>query len=182
MGWLLLSHGHANPASRVPYCPPLGATHKTVSACCPHRAARMHDTLRHKRTCVRLFGCSFVLKSSPTQRSVVRGWWWVLDLSAGAKSYRVRWSGMCLCASRSGSDGVPTFPTRESFPSASRQPFLARLASQPAHLVMDHARGAELIPSAPSVSHRPLSSSSSHTSMCATVKNVRRTRVRRTAH
>ena len=39
--------------------------------------------------------------------------------------------------------------------------------------VMRYAHAAERAwPSAPSVSHRPLSSSSSHTSMCATVKSV----------
>ena len=63
-GCLLPSAGWLLP-SRVLYCPPRCHA-QDRPACCPLRAARMHDALRHKRTCVRLFGCSFVLKSSLT--------------------------------------------------------------------------------------------------------------------
>ena len=37
MGWLLLSHGHANPASRVPYCPPRCHAHVAEAVVALHR-------------------------------------------------------------------------------------------------------------------------------------------------
>ena len=180
----------------------------------------MHDTLRHQRTCVRLFGCSFVLKSSLTTEVGCQGMvvgsrfesgsaelscaslgqvrCSVLQCSRGSRELlSFRWPSRTVkCSGWSSANHAHAFVIpRRAYPSA---PPLSHIEADEEVHSAPLLRCTSVLPSSHPASrheplvlalsllistgtgwsavmllaHRPLSSSSSHTCMCATVKNV----------